>query len=153
MPPDVRYTDLHELLAGYRVWYEYRPYLVVVDQRPAGGLAVQSKVQAGFEVNLWAVLQTEQFGLDRSPKARAVRSYFEAFAKEIQSKVGQKCTVEIMPYGDSVILDTHEHFQSEAMLQIRISHGRGLDQPAGPAEEQALTALRDRLHNLGIMQK
>jgi hypothetical protein len=37
-------------------------------------------------------------------------------------------------------------------LRIRINHCRGLDQPEGPAEEQALTAIRDVLHRLEIRQ-
>jgi hypothetical protein len=153
MTPDVQSTDLQQLLAGRRVWYEFRPYNVVVDQRPAGLPPVHKKVQAGFDVNLYAVLENERFGLDRRQESRVVRSYFGSLAKEIQTQVGQHCTVEIMPYRDSVILDTHEHFQPQAMLQIRISHGRGLDQPFGPAEEQALNILKDRLHDLGIAQK
>ena len=153
MTPDVRYADLRELLAGYRVWYEVRPYYVVLDQRPPGASLIQRKLQSGFDVNLYAVLQTAQFDLDRNQDARMVRSRFSSAAKEIQSQVGQNCTVEVIPYGESVILDTHEHFQPEAMLQIRISHCRGLDQPAGPAEEQALNLLRERLHDLKITQK
>jgi hypothetical protein len=154
MTPDVRSSDLQELLAGHRVWYEFRPYYAVVDQRPPGGPPVQHKVQAGFDVNLYAVLETEQhFGLDRTQKARVVRTYFQAVAWEIQSQAGQGVTVEVMPYEDSIILDTHEHFQPEVMLQVRIGHCRGLDQPSGASEEQALEALRDRLRDLGITQK
>jgi hypothetical protein len=38
------------------------------------------------------------------------------------------------------------------MMQIRISHDRGMDQPAGPSEEQALKAVREALHDLRISE-
>ena len=73
--------------------------------------------------------------------------YFEALGC-----VGQQYTIEIIPYVDSLVLDTHEHFQPEVMLRIRISHGRGLDQPEGPPEEKALNAIRETLHELEVRQ-
>jgi hypothetical protein len=153
MTPDVGSTDLHEFLAGHRVWYEFRPHYVVVDQRPPGGPPVRRMLQAGFDVDLYAEFQIEQFGLDHDQKAHEVRSYFESVAKEIETQVGQQCTVEIMPYRDMVILDTHDHFQPEAMLQIQIGHCRGMDQPSGAPEEQALHLLQDKLHNLAVNRK
>ena len=153
MTTDSRSTDLQELLAGHHVWYEVRPHNIVVDQRPPGAPPIQRMLQAGFDVDLYAVLTNEQFGLDRNQKARDVRAYFESAAREIQMQVGQECTIEILPYRDMVILDTYDHFQPEAMLQIQIGHCRGQDQPAGPNEEQALNLLKVRLHDLGITQK
>ncbi len=153
MTPDVRSTDLQEFLVGHRVWYEFRPHYVVLDQRPPCGPPVQRMLAAGFDVDLYAELQTEQFGLDHDQQAHAVRSYLESAAKEIQTQVGQQCTVEIMPYRDMVILDTHDHFQPEAMLQIQIGHCRGMDQPSGPPEEQALHILQNKLHDLGVTRK
>jgi hypothetical protein len=81
-----------------------------------------------------------------------VIGYFEAVAREVQSKVGQQCTVEVVSYPDSLYLDTHHGFQPEAMLTIRISHSRSLDQPYGPAEEQALKAVLETLDGLDVRQ-
>jgi hypothetical protein len=153
MTPDVRSTDLQDFLAGHHVWYEFRPHYIVVDQRPPGASPVQRMLQAGFDVDLYAELQTEQFGLDNDQKAHEMRLYFESVAKQIQTEVGQQCTVEIMPYRDMVILDTHDHFRPEAMLQVQIGHCRGMDQPSGAPEDQALHILEDRLHDLGITRK
>ena len=153
MTPDVRSTDIQEILAGHRVWYEFRPHYVVVDQRPPGASPVERMLPTGFDVDLYAELQTEQFQRDHDPKSQEVRAYFESLAKEIQTQVGQQCTVEILPYRDIVILDTQDHFHPEAMLQIQIGHCRGIDQPSGSPEEQALHLLQDRLHDLGITRK
>ena len=81
-----------------------------------------------------------------------VLDYFERVAQEIQSKAGQNCTIEVIAYADSLVLDTNQHFRPQAMLRIRISHARGLDQPEGPPEEQALTAIREMLHGLKVRE-
>jgi len=50
----------------------------------------------------------------------------------------------------TVILDPKLHLQQEATLRIRIAHSRGLDQPAGPAEERTLQKLQEQLRILGV---
>ena len=79
-----------------------------------------------------------------------IADYFGTVAKEIQETAGQHCMVEIVAYPDSLSLDTREHFQPQATLRFQIRHGRGLDQPSGPAEEQALKAIRKTLRELGV---
>lgn len=152
MATDVREADIHEVLEQHHARYEVRPYYVIWDQRPAGAPPIEQKVQAGFDVNLYGALEKEQLPLYRSERARMVVNYFEAVAQEIQSKVGQHCTIEVIPCTDSLVLDTTQHFRPQAMLQIRISHCRGLDQPAGPSEERALEAIRETLHRLGVRE-
>ena len=85
-------------------------------------------------------------------EGRGIVEYFESVAQEIQLRVGHLCTVEILPESDSLILDPQHHFRPQAMLTIRISHDRGLDQPAGPAEEQALKAIRETLRELEVKE-
>jgi hypothetical protein len=152
MASDVRESDIHEVLEQYHVRYELRPYYVVLDRRTAGTQPVEQRVQAGFDLDLYGALEKWQLPLFRSEGARRVVSYFESVAQELQLKAGERCTVEIIPCTDSVVLDTHEHFRPQAMLRIRISHDRGLDQPAGPSEEQALKAIRETLHELEVRE-
>jgi hypothetical protein len=152
MPTDVREADIHAVLEQHHVHYEARPYYVVLDQRPAGAPAIVTKVQAGFDVNLYGALENEQLPLYRSEGGRMVVNYFETVAQEIQSKAGQHCTIEVIPSTDSLVLDTHQHFCPQAMLQIRISHCRGLDLPAGTSEEQALEAIRQTLQKMGVRE-
>lgn len=150
MANDVREADIHEVLEAHHVRYEVRPYYVELDQRPAGAPPIHRRVQAGFDVNLYGALDKMQLPPRHSEEARLVVNYFEKVAQEIQSKAGHKCTVEVIPNADSLALDTREHFQPEAMLLIRISHYRGLDQPEGPSEEQALKALEETLRELEV---
>jgi hypothetical protein len=152
MASDVRKVDIQDVLERHHVHYEVRPYYVVLYQRPAGAEPVERRIQAGFDVDLYGTPQTLQMPLYGGEEARKVMGHFESVAREIQSTVGQHCTVEIIPYSDSLILDTQHHFRPEAMCRIRISHCRGLDQPEGPAEEQALEAVRKTLRELQITE-
>ena len=152
MAGDVRELDVHEALEVHHVGYEVRPYYVVLDQRPAGAPPKEQKIQAGFDVDLYAAAEKYQVPTFDSEDAHVVMDYFESLAREVQSAAGQHCTVEVIPSPDSLVLDTQKHFQPQVMLQIRVSHERGLDQPAGPSEEQALKAIREALHELGVRE-
>jgi uncharacterized protein YfcZ (UPF0381/DUF406 family) len=152
MTTDVRKAEIHDALERHHARYEVRPYYVIWDQRPEGAPEVERKVQAGFEVDLYAALEKCQVPTFDNEQARAALSYFESLARDVESAAGNNCTVEVIPSEGSVVLDTHEHFQPEAMLQIRVCHHRGLDQPEGPAEEKALKAIREALHELGVRE-
>jgi hypothetical protein len=150
MASDVRGPDVHGVVQRHHVRYEVHPYYVVSERRPVGPEPVDQRVQAGFDVDLFGVVDTMQLPRFHNEEGRAAIEYFEEVAREIQSNVGQGCTIEVIPSIDSLVLDPHENLQPEVMLRIRISHERGLDQPEGPAEEHALAAIRDTLHKLDI---
>ena len=152
MATDVREADVHAVLERRRVRYEVHPYYLVSERRPVGAPPVDQRVKAGFDVDLFATADKMQLPRFHSEEGHTVVQYFEAVAQDVQSKIGQRCTIEVIPCVESVVLDTHEHLQPEVMLRIRISHDRGLDQPEGPAEEQALTAIRETLHKLDVRQ-
>ena len=150
MPGDVETTGIRELLEPFHVHYEVSPYYVLFNQHRVGAPPIEQRVQNGFDVNVYGALESEQLPLFHTEGAHTVISYFESAAREIQSKAGHDCKVEILPYTNSLVLDTQQHFRPQGMLQIRISHARGLDQPEGPAEELALKAIRDLLQELGV---
>jgi hypothetical protein len=152
MGSDMEVADIHEIVERRNARYEVRPYYVVLDQRPAGGPPIDQRITAGFDVDIYGTLEKEQFPLYHSEEGHRIVRYFETIGAAIQSKIGQSCTVEVIPYSESVVLDTHQHFQPQAVLRIRISHDRGLDQPAGPAEDQALSAVRETLRELEIRE-
>ena len=154
MPINVSEAEVHAALERHHVRYEVRPYYVVWEQRVPGGRAVDQKIQAGFDVDLYGTLGKVQLPLFlESKEAHNVVDYFRMVAHEIQSKIEKHdTTVEVMPYENSLILDTQRHFQPEAMLRIRISHERGMNQPAGLPEEQALNGIREMLHGLKVKE-
>ena len=150
MAIDVGQAEVQGVFQRHRVRYELRPYYVLFEQRPPGAPSVGQRIQAGFDVDLFGTLDKMEVPRLLREEGDIVIGYFEAVAQEVQSKVGQRCTVEVMGYPDSLVLDSH--FQPQAMIRIRISHSRGLDQSEGASEEQALEAIRDKLHALGIRE-
>jgi hypothetical protein len=110
------------------------------------------RIQAGFDVDLFGTLEKMDLPYLHRDEYGTVVHYFEEVAREVQSNVGQDCTVEVVSYWESLAFNTREHLQAEAMLTIRISHSRSLDQAEGPAEEQALKAVLERLHALGVKE-
>jgi hypothetical protein len=152
MASDVHEADVQEILAQHHTRYEVRPYYVVLDERPVDAPHTEQKVHAGFDVDLYGTVDKEVLPLYQSDAARTTVDYLEAAAKKIQTDVGKQCTIEVISYADSLILDTQQHCQPEVMLRIRISHTRGVAQPAGPAEEQALNAIREALHDLRVKE-
>src|SRR5215472_24511 len=152
MASDDRKPDVRRVLDRHHARYEVHPYYLVVERRPPGGPTVDRRVKAGFDVDIFGTVDEMQLPRFHSEEGRSVVEYFETVAREVQSKIGQHCTIEVIPDVDSLVLDTHEHLQPEVMLRIRISHDRGLDQPEGPSEEQALNAIREALHELQVKQ-
>lgn len=144
MASNVDKVDIHDVLERHQVHYEVHPYYVAT---PIG-----QRVQAGFDVDLYGTLETWHLPLFGSEEGHGVVHYFESVAQETQLEVGHQCTVEIIADSDSLTLDPQHHFRPQAMLRIRISHDRGLDQPKGPAEEQALQAIRERLYELKVRE-
>src|SRR4029077_12321512 len=60
------------------------------------------------------------------------------------------CAIQIIPFETTLILDTRHDLQPQALLRIRITHCRGLDQPAGPLESLMLKDVEKKLLALGV---
>lgn len=58
--------------------------------------------------------------------------------------------VEVIPDEGTLVFNVKSHLEPEALVRIRITHSRGLDQPAGASEEKALAGVLDGLESLGV---
>jgi hypothetical protein len=153
MGGDVVKADVCEVLERHHARYEVRPYYELFDLRPVGVPEITKRVQAGFDVDLYGnLMENENLPLSHNKGARTVVAYFEQVAKDVQSKVGQQCTVQVITNNDSLVLDSRHNFRPEVMLRIRIGHSRGLDQAEGPPEEQALAAIRQTLREMNVRE-
>ena len=63
------------------------------------------------------------------------------------------CSLEVIPFPSTAIIDSRNHGQVEAMIRIQISHERGLNQPAGSPEKRALEEVEKELNSLGIAHR
>ena len=153
MESDIREADVHEVLKRHDARYEVRPCHQMFDLHPVGAPAIAQRVQSGFDVDLYGtLLEKEHLPLYEIEGAGTVLDYFAKVAQDIQSRIGQHCTVEVITYSDSLALDTGHDFRSEIMLRIRIAQTRGLDQAEGQPEEQALEAIRQVLRELEVRE-
>ena len=152
MTSDISAADIQKLLEAFHPYYEVSPYYVVVDQHPIDGPRIEKKVQAGFDVGIYGSLRSQQLPLFKSQSAHTFVDYLESAAREIESKAGNHCTVEIIPWAQSLTFDSQQ-LRPQGRLQIRIAHTRGLGHPQEPSEELALNEVRELLHQLGVRRR
>ena len=77
-----------------------------------------------------------------------------AALKEIADGVAQhasECSIEVIPFASTAFSEAHSS-RSEAVIRIRISH-RGIPQPVGPPEQNALEELERQLQSLGLRRR
>jgi hypothetical protein len=142
--------DLHTLIEQHHVSYEVSPYYVLLDLRNNGRPAVKHRVHAGFDVDLYATGIGRELRLSEGDEQmRLTLDDLQQVARTVLPNPSDGCKIEIMPFESTLILDTRNHLQPEAMLKIRITHSRGLDHPAGPVEERTLRDVEEQLRALG----
>ena len=134
-----------ELVEQTHARYEVLPYYIVQED-PHG---TTKKIQAGFDVEVYGVKPSHV----RHPGRDYVLGYvaLEKLVGTILPDTGESCSVEVIPFPSTLVLNPKVQFQEEGMLRIRIRH-KGL-QPAGEPEEQALKEIKERLHDLGLSQR
>jgi hypothetical protein len=143
--------DLRALFQDHQTFYEVWPYYVLLDERPEGRSPVRRKVQAGFDVDLYAAGKRQQLELaDGNPDVPVLAMALEEAARLIVPAAKERSEIQILPFENSLVLDTHRNLRAEALVRIRITHNRGLDKPEGPAEEEALSEIRKKLENYGV---
>ena len=87
---------------------------------------------------------------DSDGQMRLVVDDLQQAAQAILPNPSDSCAIQIIPFETTLILDTRNHLQPQALLRIRITHCRGLDQPAGPAEARTLKDVEEKLQALGV---
>lgn len=144
-------SEVHALIQRHHAFYEVRPYYLVADTREQNGASASRRVQAGFEVDIYGV----NFEHKLPPTAEYSFAYasLQEVVQSILPHTTDFCSLEVVPLPASSVIDARKHMQWLGMLRIRITHARGLEQPAGPPEERALKELEARLQELGMSPK
>jgi hypothetical protein len=142
------------LVKQYHAFYEVSPYYEELDERPVGRPATTRSVQAGFNVDVYGVRPEDNEPAMPPPHEYALGyAELQKLAKRVSQHTTDSCSLEVIPFPSTAIIDARSHGQVEAMLRIRISHFRGLDQPAGPAEQRALEEVEKELKAVGIARR
>ncbi len=79
-------------------------------------------------------------------------SELQKIAEELSRHATDSCSLEVLEFPATVFFDLRRH-APEALLRIRISHCRGLNEPAGLPEQRALEELEKELKSLGIARR
>ena len=144
--------NISSLVKEHQAFYEVSPYYVELEGRPVGLPATTRRVQAGFEVDVYGV-RTEDNEPAMPPPHEYALGYAELqkIAESVSRHASDSCSLEVIPFSSVAIIDREG--KVEAIIRIRISHWRGLDQPAGPAEQRALEEVEEELRALGIARR
>jgi hypothetical protein len=140
--------NVREVIEQHHTFYEVIPHYVALEARPHGARAARRTIQAGFDIDVYGI----KASLEPEPSSDYVLVYraLQEAVETVLPHADNHCSIEVIPFPSTVILDTRRHLQPEDMLRIRITHGRGLDQAAGASEESALKEIEKRLHDLGV---
>ena len=79
-------------------------------------------------------------------------SELQKTAEELSCHATDYCSLEVLEFPATVFFDLRRH-APEALLRIRISHCRGLNEPAGLPEQRALEELEKELKSLGVARR
>src|SRR5215469_551028 len=118
MASDGNKADVHGILDRHHIRYEVHPFLRRIGasspQKSACGSKDTGWIRCGFP---WHLRQNVRC------RASTVKMGTQlcSILKRSDARSSRKLDSSIR-----LLLDTHEHFQPEVMLRIRISHGRGL---------------------------
>jgi hypothetical protein len=140
-----------DLVKERHAFYEVLPYEVVVDE-PAGALPGGTRtIKAGFDVDIYGMSPDNKMIM---PGFDYTLGYVEVhrLAMETANLADGFCSIDVIPFRSRMVITDSGH-TVQGMLRIRISRARGLDQPIGAHEEQALKELEKRLHELGLARR
>ena len=142
------------LVKQYHAFYEVSPYYVVLEERPVGLPATTRRVQAGFNVDVYGVRPEDSEPAMPPPHDYALGyTELQKLAEKVSQHANDSCSLEVIPFSSTAIIDSRDRGKVEATIRIQISHERGLDQPAGLAEQRALEEVEIELKGLGIARR
>jgi len=146
--------DISSLLKEHHSFYEVSPYYVLLDERPLALPPTTRTVQAGFNVDVYGV-RTDDSEPTMPPPQEYGLAYAELqkLAERASHHSNDSCSVEVIPFSCTAIIDSRNQRQMEAMIRIHISHERCLNKPAGLAEQAVLGEVERELKTLGIPRR
>ena len=126
--------NIHEVVEQHHAFYEVQPYYSPLEEHTQGPKATTRRVPAGFDIVFGITSAEQKPGRDYLIAYAALRKMVETILP-----CADKCrTVEIIPFGSTVVIDIQKQFQPDGMrgVRVRIAH-KGVGQ-AGESEERIL---------------
>ena len=146
--------NLRSLIQEHHAFYQVSPYYILFDERPIGLPATTRRVHAGFDVDIYGEsLKQELVMPGPDPDYKLGYSELQEIAEELSRRAIYACSFEVFEFPSTAFFDPRRHARPEALLRIRVSHRRGLNEPAGLVEQRALEELEKELKSLGIAHR
>ena len=139
------------LVKEHRAFYEVSPYYRVLEERH-GLEATTRSLHGGFDVDIYGVNTSNELAFPGSDYVLGCAE-LRKIAEEVSHHTTGSCVLEVIPFRSRIVFDNRNSDTVEAMIRIRISHRRGLDQPAGPPEEHALEEVENQLQGVGVTRR
>jgi len=143
---------LQPLIKKYRMFYEVWPYNIVIEEGHGSPTSSRCIIQAGFDVDVHGLSNKEEPELPPSGDYALAYGRLKKIA-DTASHDANECSIEVIPFPSTVFFEAREQFRPEAALRIRISHQRGIDEPAGLPEQHALEEVEKQLQGLGLARR
>jgi hypothetical protein len=141
------------LIKEHHAFYEVLPYYLVLQETHGSVPPNSRRVQAGFDVDVYGVNIKDDLEFPEGvPDYVLGYTFLQRIADEISHGTSGSCFLEVIPFPSKIVFDNRNQ-ALEGMLRIRISHRRGLDQPAGEPEQHALEQFEKQLHNRGLARR
>jgi hypothetical protein len=146
--------NLRSLIQEHHAFYEVSPYYVF-DEQNHGSVTAKAarRVQTGFDIDIYGVNRKND-PVVPGWNSDYTLGYVELkkIAENVSRQHTDLCCIEVIPFPERGVFDNRNRAM-EAMLRIRISHYRGLDQPAGVSEQHVLREFETELQALGITRR
>ena len=140
-------NNIRQWAEQHHAYYEVSPYYVVIEEGHGSRSVSTRRIQGGFDVDICGT--TNGRGL-ASPGPDYELGYADLHEIFESHKAADSSEIEVIPFYGTVFLEARNNFQPQTRVRLRISHGRGLDRPAGPAEGRVLGDIEKQLQDLGI---
>jgi len=145
--------NLRSVIQEHHAFYEVLPYYVVADDTNGGFPFTKRRVHAGFDVEIYGESPKKELVMP-GPDPDYTCGYCELqkIAEELSRHTTDSCSLEVLEFPATIFFDLRRH-TPEALLRIRISHCRGLNEPAGLPEQRALEELEKELKRRSIARR
>jgi hypothetical protein len=140
--------NICEIVESHHCYCAVSPCHIVYEDRPLGGAIGDRSVHAGFDLDIYGIKMSRQ--PDPPAEFWLVYTKLQEVVDVVRHENNDACSIEVIPFGSTLVLDTRDQLQPIPMLRIRITSFRGIQEPAGAAEQEALKAIQAQLSNLGI---
>ena len=140
--------NIREIIESHYCFCKVSPYYIGSEDRTEESAVSGRRVHAGFDLDIYGVKMSRQ--PDPPAEFWLVYTKLKEVVDVVRHENNHPCSITLIPFGSTIVLDTQNYLQPMAMLRIRITHDRAAHEPACAAEQEALKAVEAQLSDLGI---